>query len=237
MLLVAVNVVLVGFLAASLLLDISGTWAGHPPQTTPLVGAGSSDQMAMGLAHIPTSNACVLCHVSGGSAGLKEVPTILHPIEGWRRCTACHTNPDLARAAPGHDGIAEEECLNCHKSGQDGPPITQPHSALHDQKCLDCHGGIAHLPESMATAAETDCVLCHKPTELPPPHYPHPADITVGCRECHQSPQVGGLPIDHALRVEGTCLLCHDIIWTGATPIVPLPLPTSSETPGSVPVT
>ena len=123
--------------------------------------------MAMGVAHIPTSNACILCHGSGGE--VKTVPGLLHPIEGWRRCVVCHTNESIGRKAPGHEGIAEEECLNCHKVSPGGPAITQPHAALQDQRCLTCHGGVAHLPSSMATTKETDCVLCHKPTAAATP--------------------------------------------------------------------
>ena len=48
-----------------------------------------------------------------------------------------------ADEAPGHSGIAEMECLNCHKIAPPGPAITQPHSQLQDQLCLDCHGSYA----------------------------------------------------------------------------------------------
>ena len=172
--------------------------------------------MPMGNAHIPTTNACVLCHGAGGE--VKTIPTILHPVEGWRRCLTCHTDTNLGRLAPGHEGIAEEECLNCHTTGQTGPAITQPHAALHDQACLDCHGSVAHLPTTMASTKETDCVLCHKPTTLPPPEYPHPANARLSCRSCHQSAEAGALPIDHALRTDSTCLLCHDIKVAGGSP-------------------
>jgi hypothetical protein len=138
--------------------------------------------MEMGTAHIPTSNACVLCHGSGGE--VKIVPAVLHPLEGWRRR-------------------------------------------------LGCHGDVAHLPESMASTDEDDCVLCHKPTELPPPTYPHVADARLSCRTCHQSAEVGGLPIDHALRGDATCLLCHDLKVAPATgsgaPALPLPSGSGSD--------
>lgn len=208
-LLIAINVVLVAGVALGLAYDVVSSPAGHPEQAP--VATASTEVMQMGLAHIPTSAACVLCHEGGGAGNVKVVPAVLHPIEGWRRCLTCHTNPDLGRSAPGHEGIAEEECLNCHTAAQSGPAITQPHAALHDQKCLDCHGSVAHLPSSMASSREEDCVLCHKPATLPPPAYPHVADARVGCRECHQSGQVGGLPIDHALRSDASCLLCHEI--------------------------
>ena len=227
--LIALNLLLVAGLAIVMFFDISDSSRGHPEQAAIAAPGATATPllMEMGLAHIPTNNDCVLCHDAGGSIGLKTVPAILHPVEGWRRCLTCHTNETLGRAAPGHNGIAEEECLNCHKSGQAGPAITQPHAALHDQKCLDCHGTVAHLPSSMASTKETDCVLCHKPTTLPPPAYPHPPDARLGCRTCHQSEQVGALPIDHALRADTSCLLCHDINQTD--PSSPIPLPSGSE--------
>ncbi len=217
-LLIVINITVLGGLLIVVVLDRLNDQARDvaagvvvPPSATP-------GTMQMGLAHIPTSAACTLCHDGGGKGGLKTVPAILHPIEGWRRCTVCHTDTDLGRTAPGHQGIVEDECLNCHKTAPAGPAITQPHAALHDQHCLDCHGGVAHLPSSMATSREEDCVLCHKPATLAPPSYPHAATVPLSCRSCHQSPEVGGLPIDHALRSDATCLLCHDIKRTGTTP-------------------
>lgn len=209
-LLIIANLVLVAALAGVIALDLLEASRGG--SATPSQGAAASpDLMPMGLAHIPTSNACVLCHASGGE--VKVVPAVLHPIEGWRRCAVCHTNESIGRKAPGHEGIAEEECLNCHKVSQGGPAITQPHADLQDQRCLTCHGGVAHLPTSMASSDEADCVLCHKPAPLAPPAYPHAADAPLECRTCHQSPEVGGLPIDHALRADGTCLLCHTLTF------------------------
>jgi hypothetical protein len=171
----------------------------------------------MGLAHIPTSSSCLLCHDTGGSAGLKAVPAIGHPVEGWGRCTVCHTGERLGRNAPGHDGIPEAECQSCHKPPPEGPAITQPHSKLQDQQCLDCHGSYAHLPTSMVGRDQDECWLCHKPTASPPPEYPHPASVPLACRSCHVAAEAGNLPIDHALRADSTCLLCHDI-KTAANP-------------------
>jgi hypothetical protein len=184
----------------------------------------------MGAAHIPTTNACILCHGSGGQ--VKTIPSILHPIEGWRRCITCHQNQELGRAAPGHEGIAEEECLNCHKTARTGPAITQPHAALSGRQCLTCHGSVAHLPATMASSKESECVLCHKATTLPPPAYPHPADARISCRTCHRSAEAGALPIDHALRTDTTCLLCHEIaIQAGASGSPLLTVPGQSALP------
>lgn len=201
---IAILAVLAGVVAVGLVLS-----GGSQPAQLTGTPKPTSDVIVMGNAHIPTTNACVLCHGAGGE--VKPVPAILHPVEGWRRCVTCHSDENLGRKAPGHDGIAEEECLNCHKVAEAGPAITRPHSVLQTQGCLTCHGTFAHLPSSMASAKETDCVLCHKPTDLPPPAYPHAADNRLACSSCHRSPEVGGLPIDHAQRADTTCLLCHDV--------------------------
>lgn len=230
-LLVFANVVLIAFLVGTLGLDLASAKPGHPEQATPSPSA--SDLMPMGLAHIPTSNACVLCHETSGGIGLRTVPALGHPLEGWRQCLVCHGDTKLARLAPGHAGIAETECLNCHKLAQPGPAITMPHLKLQDEHCLDCHGSVAHLPSSMASRKETSCTLCHKPTPLPPPQFPHALDPERDCRECHRSPEVGNLPIDHALRSTTTCLLCHDIKTAENGPSAnPAP---SSGTPASPP--
>jgi hypothetical protein len=226
-LLVLANVLAVGVIAVVVILGLSTSPGSKPPQIAPRPSA-SFELIAMGNAHIPTTNACILCHGAGGE--VKTVPAILHPVEGWRRCTTCHQDQELGRIAPGHDGITEEECLNCHKTAQTGPAITQPHAALHDQQCLDCHGSVAHLPATMASTKQSDCTLCHRAATLPPPAYPHPPDARLSCRSCHRSAEAGALPIDHALRTDSTCLLCHDIAVAGGSS-GPLPLPGASIVP------
>lgn len=213
---------LLGGLAIMVAIGIVLSGGSQPAQliTTP---QPTIDVIVMGDAHIPTTNACVLCHGAGGE--VKVVPAMLHPVEGWRRCTTCHSDQNLGRKAPGHDGIAEEECLNCHRVAEAGPPITRPHSVLQTKGCLSCHGSFAHLPTSMASADENACVLCHKATELPPPAYPHAADNRLACSSCHRSPEVGGLPIDHAQRTDESCLLCHDVKLAPPGPTLG-PLPT-----------
>jgi hypothetical protein len=221
-LLLVANFVIVAILVSAALADwLNIVPNGQASERGAKASASPPDLMPMGLAHIPTSASCLLCHDTGGEAGLKPVPALGHPLEGWTECLVCHTDDRLGRTAPGHIGIQQKECLNCHKVAQVGPAITQPHSRLQDQQCLDCHGKVAHLPSSMVGRQQDECWLCHKPTALPPPEYPHSPEARLGCRTCHQSADVGNLPIDHALRADSTCLLCHDIKEVASGPNAP----------------
>ncbi|MEI7743606.1 MAG: hypothetical protein WCK58_07635 [Chloroflexota bacterium] len=219
-LLIALNLVVVALLAGTMVLDwLKVIPAKQAPVESALPSASASQElMQMGLAHIPTSNSCLLCHEKGGASDLKPIPALGHPLEGWTSCLTCHTDANLGRKAPGHTGIAETECLNCHKEASDGPAITQAHAEL-SKPCLDCHGSVAHMPSSMVGRNQDECWLCHKPNPAPPPTKPHPDPMNLTCRSCHQSAQVGALPIDHALREDTTCVLCHDIAHQLATPV------------------
>lgn len=230
--LIVANILVVGLLAFAMIADWLEILPARGDDGSPAASASPSvPSMEMGLAHIPTSADCLLCHVSGGSAGLKVIPAIGHPLAGWTACLTCHTNEDLGRKAPGHEGIAQSECLNCHKEAQEGPAITQAHANLN-QPCLDCHGSVAHLPSSMVGRNQDNCWLCHKPAASPPPQKPHPDRPDLTCRTCHQAADVGALPIDHALRADSTCVLCHEM-----TPALSAPSLSPSSSPSSSPST
>lgn len=238
-LLIIANIVVVGALAFAMMADwlriLPTGSAAESPGASP---SPSAETMEMGLAHIPTSAECVLCHESGGSAGLKVVPAIGHPLAGWTACLACHTNDTLGLKAPGHEGIAQSECLNCHKEAQNGPAITQAHANLN-KPCLDCHGDFVHLPTSMVGRDQSECWLCHKPLASPPPQKPHPDRPDLTCRTCHQAADVGALPIDHALRGDETCVWCHEmnrpLTLPSAVPTAAAPSTAASPPPAPSP--
>jgi hypothetical protein len=231
-LLIALNLTVVAMLAAIMVanwLQIVPTRSGAAEATADSASP-STPMFQMGLAHIPTSAQCVLCHEGGGSAAVKTIPAMGHPLAGWTECLTCHSSDKLGRAAPGHAGITQDQCTNCHKEPVQGPVITQAHANL-DRPCLDCHGSVAHLPTSMVGRDQTDCVLCHKPNPSPPPIKPHPDPLNLKCRDCHQSSAVGGLPIDHALRGDDTCVLCHDIGKASSAGTSPSPGTVASPSP------
>lgn len=227
--LIVANFLVVAALALAMVanwMQITVPWSATPslaPSASP-----SQDVMQMGLAHIPTSNDCLLCHYGGGQGGVKPIPAMRHPLAGWTECLVCHTNEKLGRTAPGHQGIAQTECLNCHKEAPIGPAITQAHANLN-KPCLDCHGSVAHLPTSMVGRDQTECWLCHKPNPQPPPLEPHPDNPNLTCRTCHQASDVGALPIDHALRSDATCVLCHQVGQASPSPSSPSPSSPASQ--------
>lgn len=214
-LLIAMNILVVALLALTMVADWlqilpTGGISFGPRPSVAASPSPTQELMQMGLAHIPTSNECVLCHEGGGTTSVKVIPAIGHPLEGWGACLICHNDEKLGREAPGHKGIAQTECLNCHKVAQDGPAITQAHAKL-ESPCLDCHGSVAHLPTSMVGRNQDECWLCHKPSEQAPPTKPHPDPQNLTCRDCHQGANAGALPINHAMRADTTCVLCHEI--------------------------
>ena len=217
--LVLANFIAVALLAGAMVADWAGIIKPHGATQEDTVSPRPSiELMAMGLAHIPTSADCLLCHDQGGKGGVKPIPALGHPLAGWTECLTCHTNEKLGRSAPGHQGIAQTECLGCHKEAQPGPAITQAHANLN-RPCLDCHGTLAHLPTSMVGRDQDECWLCHKPLASPPPQKPHPTNPNLSCRACHQSADVGGLPITHALYSDSTCVLCHAMDEVTGSPI------------------
>ena len=210
------------------------TRAGAPPAVVPATPAssGSSSQppdVAAGMGGAVPANAdCSACHLTDtGAIGLRPIPAMGHPLEGWTECTACHSTQTLVATAPGHTGIHATACLTCHKPGNLPAPLSRPHRDRQNMACLDCHGSTAPLPADMTHRTERVCWLCHR---LPDTQPPIPAHATVSgetdCLKCHVGGKVGALPADHRARTASECLLCHDV---GA----PAVLPPASGLPGA----
>jgi len=163
---------------------------------------------------------CAGCHVTeGGIVGLRPVPRIAHPLEGWSECTSCHSSNRLVDTAPGHTGIHADDCLTCHQPGDLPAPLSRPHRELQNSACLDCHGSTAPLPTDMAHRGESVCWLCHRLPEEQPPRPAHQVlSDQTNCLSCHVAGKVGALPEDHATRTPAECLLCH------ATPATETPI-------------
>jgi hypothetical protein len=109
---------------------------------------------------------CGACHLdTGGGITTRPIPTLAHPLEGWKDCTACHANDRLVETAPGHSGIHKSDCLACHKvPSAEGSAPPRPHHVPTGATCVSCHGSKAPLPTDMT--GRTNCWVCHGGTEF-----------------------------------------------------------------------
>jgi hypothetical protein len=189
----------------------AATTSGGPSRSPGSSVAPSAVPEGMSWLAMPQDAECSACHVTAeGTIGLRPVPPIAHPLDGWSDCTACHAPERLVATAPGHSGIHAEACLTCHQEGTLPAPLSRPHRERQNTDCLDCHGSVAPLPSDMAHRTDTVCWLCHRlPAEQPPePRHPVMSDQT-DCLTCHVAGKVGALPADHTGRTPSECLLCH----------------------------
>lgn len=187
-------------------------------------GPSGSPTMDMNGAVIPADSDCSGCHKTAqGAIGLRPIPAMGHPLEGWSQCTNCHSTATLVATAPGHSGIHATECTICHKPGDLPAPLSRPHRDRQNQACLSCHGTAkAPLPADMSHRSESVCWLCHRLADVPPPI---PAHRTLtgetDCLTCHVAGKVGALPPDHVSRTTAQCLLCHDVPLNGGSSASP----------------
>jgi hypothetical protein len=156
---VAIAAVILGLLLAAVI--VAGG-LGRPETAAEIPRPSASTSLvhpAMAVP-IPADADCSACHVSGGLAGLRDIPPMAHAVEGWRNCTACHADDRLVQIAPGHTGIGKELCLACHEgAAPDASALPRPHHVVSGTACITCHGSSAPLPTDMA--GRTNCWVCH----------------------------------------------------------------------------
>ena len=239
----AVLLVLVGFIVTNIAvpeLQRAGVLAA-PGSPSPIVQAPAQAQPApstgleMGGASIPDSAECAGCHTTtSGTIGVRDIPRMGHPLEGWSECANCHAPDRLVDTAPGHSGIHATECTICHQPGAVLTALSRPHRENQNQACLSCHGKTAPLPSDMAHRAESVCWLCHRlPTVEPPVPAHATAPGEADCLTCHgASGKAGALPKDHVARPATLCLACHEVALgttpNGTPPIARWPAATST---------
>ena len=213
------------------------------PSPTPDATPGPSADITMGGAILPGNAECAGCHVTtAGSVGLRPMPVMGHPMEGWSKCTECHATARLVATAPGHSGIHATECTICHKPGDLPAPLSRPHRDNQNLACLSCHGSTAPLPADMTHRSEAVCWLCHRLPKVEPPVPAHEtAPGEADCLKCHVAGgDAGKLPADHIERPARLCLSCHEV-RLGATPtgspgITVWPNPSNSAAPLATPI-
>lgn len=208
------TVVLIGavFVVAVALPDLFGRGPAGPGASAAASPSPNPNANVMAWVAMPANADCAACHLTaGGGIGLKPMPKLGHPLDGWNNCTECHATERLAEVAPGHAGIHASECLTCHQPSELPPPLSRPHRDRQNQGCLECHGTQAPLPDNMAHRPETVCWLCHRLPDVEPPQPAHAVEPgQTNCLACHVAGgPPGALPADHAERTSSECLLCH----------------------------
>lgn len=133
-----------------------------PKPTSPMAGA------PIGIAMSPDAD-CGACHLgSTGAVVTKDIPTLAHPLEGWKDCTACHADDSLVETAPGHSSIHRSDCLTCHTvRTAEGSAPPRPHHIETGKACVTCHGpeAVERAPLPTDMAGRTNCWICHSGTE------------------------------------------------------------------------
>ncbi len=120
---------------------------------------------------IPATADCYACHtVATGGVGVKPIPYLGHPLQGFADCTACHNPTGLVKTAPGHSGIHANECLVCHQENPNLTSMSQiPMRPEHmtGEACTACHNPTQHapLPSNMANRGD-NCWICHNGPEF-----------------------------------------------------------------------
>jgi nitrate reductase gamma subunit len=94
------------------------------------------------------------------------------------------------------DGISYENCVTCHRTGEDGAPLLAADHAQHEN---------------------VDCRACHATSGMLPPNISHPVAGWEDCRGCHERwdgkditiPSLADSDFDHTIYESDTCLSCH----------------------------
>lgn len=96
------------------------------------------------------------------------------------------------------NGISYEDCVSCHRTGEDDAPLLAADHAQHDNAdCRVCHGttGILEAPSTYHPVARwEDCLGCHDRWEN---------------QEIVEIPNLADSDYDHTIYESNTCVSCH----------------------------
>ncbi len=175
----------------------------QPPPEHPARRASPGPSAWAARSSPATPSAPAATRPAAGTIGLRDIPVMGHPSEGWSKCTDCHATARLVDTAPGHSGIHATECTVCHKPGNLPAPLSRPHRENQNEACLTCHGtATAPLPADMTHRKEAVCWLCHRLPTVEPPVPAHETAVgETDCLTCHRGGgSAGKLPADHLER-------------------------------------
>ncbi|MDH4135194.1 MAG: respiratory nitrate reductase subunit gamma [Anaerolineae bacterium] len=96
------------------------------------------------------------------------------------------------------DGISYEDCVYCHRTGEEDAPLLAADHAQHQN---------------------ADCRVCHGTTGMLTPNISHPVAGWKDCRGCHdrwdgkdiEIPNLADSDYDHTIYESDTCVSCHPV--------------------------
>ncbi len=167
-----------------------------------------------------------------GTIGELEATNMLHPLEGYQHCTACHQE---GQARPvGHPLEDRADCFFCHREGvAQAPKFPGGHNDFTVNDCLECHlltdqgvmTSTAVLTKVVPTIAEVSGQTETRPL------LNEDQIAGVECYECHEAEVYDWSQTTHAIgaHTEGflqawededrsaECLRCHTSGFNEAT--------------------
>ena len=150
---------------------------------------------------------CGQCHEPVGwgepaASWTLDVPVVPHGPEVGVECLRCHS------VSGTHEAIPQAACVECHEAaGTVLAAPSVPHVLDDAADCVVCHS-VAGTHE---TTPQTACLDCHDAGAVAAaPLIPHAFAGQEDCLRCHQQGGLEPAPLDHAERVNDSCLLCHE---------------------------
>ncbi len=197
----------------------------------------------------PGAGECSNCHTSTTSfaAGVSTLPA--NHIPTTQACTLCHNNPGgvMKPGVMNHQGITSN-CTQCHLAAVNGKAFLGvtpvPQGAGHvptSISCEACHAGFSSFKGGTMNHAgiTSGCATCHASgktfngvTVVTPPatHIPFGSAACEACHSPTKFTNFGGTTMNHTPVASITCATCHASgkSWYGVTIVT---LPTSGHIP------
>jgi hypothetical protein len=169
--------------------------------------------------HVPTRDACSLCHNSFSWAPAR----MSHNSVVAGSCVTCHNGAFVSEGALGRtanhpviSGLANsqtEQCDTCHRSTTSWVANTHLHGAGDQGKCSSCHNGrravgvnSGHIPTNLTAG---NCDNCHTSFTTFSPASMNHTGTTGKCASCHNGSFAGsgaiGLPTGHIATSGANC--------------------------------
>ncbi|MFY9329768.1 MAG: cytochrome c3 family protein [Georgfuchsia sp.] len=184
-----------------------------------------ANALAKPVSHIPTTDQCDTCHISGFVA---FTPATMNHTGKTGQCSSCHGGAYIALnalAKPPTHLVTTAQCDSCHNTAAWTPAVFS-HTGVVSGSCANCHNGTNALGKNVSHIPTTkSCDVCHAGyAAFAPGIMNH--DVTSGpiaagnCSTCHSGTYLAvnaqAKPPTH-VATTAQCDTCHKSTATWAT--------------------